>query len=490
MALLLIAHAALAFSASTRKSVTYDEVAHLTAGYSYWTTRDFRLVPEHPPLAELWAALPLMAADLAFPPLDQPAWWGSDQWTLGRAFLFTLGNDLSFMLGASRFMIVVLSAALGLGVFFWSKRLFGTAGGFVSLVLYALSPTTLAHAALVTTDMAVALFFTLAVCASWSVLQRVTALRVAAGGLAVAGLLLAKMSGLLILPMLVVMVVVRVASRAPLPVVLGKRWTVGPRVARVRVLAGVAVVQTCIVWGLIWAAYGFRFDAMVDAEPGRDRFGVYMQRVPDGTSWDQELAGAGAAAPLIASALDLRLLPEAYLYGIAHTINSTRVRQAFLNGRRTMHGFTAFFPYCLLVKTPLPLFGVIILALIAYAARRRRGTRGADDPPVTTIMAYDTIPAWTLLVVYLCVSMASPMNIGHRHILPIYPVLFLVAGAAASLLRHPRRLARWSVPAMLAAHAAVSLTTWPNYIAFFNTTVGGPRTAYRQTLMRWWMPLS
>src|SRR5881409_2812884 len=34
-------------------SASTDEPVHLSAGYSYWQTRDFRLNPEHPPLAKL-----------------------------------------------------------------------------------------------------------------------------------------------------------------------------------------------------------------------------------------------------------------------------------------------------------------------------------------------------------------------------------------------------------------------------------------------------
>src|SRR5262245_48347 len=41
-------------------SATTDEPVHLSAGYSYWQTRDFRLNREHPPLAKLVAALPLL----------------------------------------------------------------------------------------------------------------------------------------------------------------------------------------------------------------------------------------------------------------------------------------------------------------------------------------------------------------------------------------------------------------------------------------------
>ena len=47
-------------SFSRNSSPTYDEVAHLPAGYSYLHWDDYRLNPEHPPLVKKLAALPLL----------------------------------------------------------------------------------------------------------------------------------------------------------------------------------------------------------------------------------------------------------------------------------------------------------------------------------------------------------------------------------------------------------------------------------------------
>ena len=44
------------------ESATFDETAHLPAGYTYLDRFDFRLNPEHPPLFKAWAALAPWAA--------------------------------------------------------------------------------------------------------------------------------------------------------------------------------------------------------------------------------------------------------------------------------------------------------------------------------------------------------------------------------------------------------------------------------------------
>ena len=98
---LLLAAAALclywwmATSVSDLQCTTGDEIAHLTAGYSYWTTDDYRLQPENGNLPQRWAALPLLGRGLKFPTLDQDAWRISDVWDLGFQWFYDCGNDLA-----------------------------------------------------------------------------------------------------------------------------------------------------------------------------------------------------------------------------------------------------------------------------------------------------------------------------------------------------------------------------------------------------------
>ena len=58
VAALLAIHAALALFAVSGKSVTHDEILHVTAGYAYGKLDDYRLHPENGILPQRWAALP------------------------------------------------------------------------------------------------------------------------------------------------------------------------------------------------------------------------------------------------------------------------------------------------------------------------------------------------------------------------------------------------------------------------------------------------
>ena len=68
-------------------AATSDETAHLPSGYSYLDRGDFRMNPEHPPLAKVWAALPLWLRGAGRPDYGSAAWASADQWRFGFAFL-------------------------------------------------------------------------------------------------------------------------------------------------------------------------------------------------------------------------------------------------------------------------------------------------------------------------------------------------------------------------------------------------------------------
>jgi hypothetical protein len=179
-----------------------------------------------------------------------------------------------------------------------------------------------------------------------------------------------------------------------------------------------------------------------------------------------------------------------------------------------------FFPYCLLVKTPLPL-----LVLLALAGGATLSRWSEEDPTRRTRLwqlgqsLYETAPLWALLTVYWASAVTSHLNIGQRHILPVYPPMYILAGGAAYWLQrvacfrgpgqslasppdprwaakagHPSggetsrfplvgKLARpgWGMvtAAALVVYVAEAIWTWPNYLAYFNVVVGGPRNGYK-----------
>lgn len=492
---LLIVHFVLAITSVLHKSNTYDELAHLTRGYSYALTDDFRLGPPHPPLAHYWAAIPGRAMSVKPPERDQAAWRTSDVWVIGRQFFYynNLGNAaiIDRLLFRGRAMIALFSVACGALVFFWSRRLFGDVGGVISLTLFALSPTMLAHGRLITTDCAVTLFFLAGLTVVWWVLHTVSIASVMSGAVVLGCLFLSKMSAALIIPVGLVLMILRAVDRKPLIVRrFGRRIEIASRLKRVGIWSGVMLLWIVCVWACIWGAYGFRYNAMTGSDVEQSRF-YSPNPVPKGkTVWEHQLRGLDHLAPVISFLRDRQILPEAYIYNVAFAAQTARGRNAFLNGEINILGFRSFFPYTFLVKTPLPLFALLIVAAATLCWPRPAKTTDEVNPPIDSNHPHELssgwlhvfwrgAPLWIFFALYWTVSIRSHLNIGHRHILPTYPMLFIFCGAAAGLMRSPKAPLRWLTPALVGLFAIASLASFPNYLTYFNSIGGGPNHAYR-----------
>jgi hypothetical protein len=440
----------------SRKSVTTDEIVHVTAGYTYWTFGDYRLNPENGNLPQRLMALPLLGSRFPFPARTSPAWVGSDEWEVGDQWFHQMGNDVTAMLIRGRAASALLAVALAALVWFYSRRWFGEAGALVSLLACILNPTILANGPLMTSDIACGFFFLAATMTGWDLLQRFSPLRFGLAGLALSGLFLSKMSAALIVPIGLVLATVRLAEGQPLPV----SWGQGSRAVTGRLrLAGVfaagALALALLVYGAIWGAFGFRYSAFADASPA-NHFNDTWQHLTD-------LPTPGAApVGLVHRGLHwmrrTHILPQAYVFGQAFSLKFAQKRGAFLNGHYALYGWRSFFPYTVLVKTPLPYF--VLWGLAGFALRRHWRRYW---------------PLWALIAVYGGALIFSKINIGHRHFLAVYPPLFILAGAAATLAGAARRAAA----ACLVFIAVEVGCHFPNYLAYFNVVAGGTAHAYR-----------
>jgi hypothetical protein len=494
---LLVLHVALGLSAASRKSITFDETAHLGGGFSYWVKNDYRLHPENGNWSQRWATIPIWWRETFT--FEGPFWRNGSVWPVAKSLLFGPGRDANAMVGRGRAMMAVGSAVLGLLVYVWSRQLFGTYGGLISLTLYAFSPTMLANGFLATSDLFAALFFTAAMAALWALLQRVTALTLLAACVTMAGLLLSKFSGILIAPIGLLLLAVRLLNPEPVQIKLGRTWEVPGRLKQGSLFAAIMLAEILAVAAIIWASYGCRFSAFASGAQEVARFEPPWERLHEKLS--------PAVNSVVQFGLDHHLLPEGYLYGLSHTLVHAQFRGGFLNGEFGLKGWTSFFPYCLAWKTPLTLFLELLLG--GWACWMFRTEPPGNVPSATRRhwgRLYALTPLLVLFVVYWGVALSSNLNIGHRHLLPTYPPMFILAGAAAIWFRsprvcqgvargtgkqvaevtsaatpRPRTLAtlRCTVVCTLALAAIEALWCWPHYLAYFNILAGGPRNGYR-----------
>lgn len=487
---------ALAVSATSRWSVTFDEVFHIVSGYSYWQTGDFRLLPDHPPLPGLLSALPLLPLDLASPFAGEQ-WETGNYWRLGQTFLAP-PNDADRIALLARLPIVLLWLAGGWIVWAWSQTLFGRAGALVSACLYVFYPDLMAHGSLATTDAAATVFFVAALFAWSRLIQRATWQRWLLAAAAIAALLLSKYSGLLLVPVIVVVAAAVCLRRRPWAVSFGRRTFLLAGWRRAAAMGGACLLCAAFVFVAIWACFGFRYRAALDPpgssyshmllkEDVRDprtelnaedrRFLIETYGRDDLSVLDQLLHKHPIMRVLVRWTDDHRLLPEAYLYCLAGTTARADVRMGYLMGQVSPTGWWYYFPVAFLLKMPAATIAVMVLAAAAAVHFRRYGDTGLSLPAASNDASFRRDSVLVMVVfecVYWLASINTHLNIGHRHLLPVYPPLFVLAGAAGWWLSSTRRAAGVFCGLLVAGTAVTNLLTWPHYIAYFTELIGGP----------------
>lgn len=438
------------------QSLTWDEGDHIFAGYMSWKTADFGLNPEHPPLVKLVATLPLLHLRLNVPPL-QHRFFKDESYLDGRELLFHsppfTPQDLTLRVRMAAAVFSLLLAAI---VFLVTRELFGTNPAFLALVLLIFEPNLIAHGAYVTTDIAVSCFLFAAVFCFYRYLLRPTPARLLVAGL-VSGLALAsKHSAILLFPILLLLAIgellltERVRRRPPI------EHAPFPEPRRILLLRlGGSLLAISIISVLVlWAFYGFRYNAR-----------------PSGLRLDPSLAAyVHPLKPIEASgillAAHLHLLPESYLYGLADVRAMASGMPSYIFGRIYEHGVWFYFPSVLLIKSTLGFLALVLLALAAIATGRLRRPR--------EVLFLTLPPAF-----YLLVAITSSLNIGARHILPVYVFLCVIAAGGSFALTRRHRFWSYIVGFFLVLHVGSSLRAFPLSLSYSNELWGGPSKTYR-----------
>jgi len=442
VAVIILAFAVHLALISHANTITWDEPDHIYSGYRQWQG-DFGLNPEHPPLVKFVATLPLLGMHLQEPPM-QDRRYRLQAVLGGRDFVFHNG-DADKIVFRAQMAASVFTLLLLLIAFLAAQEMFGTMAGFIVVGLLAFDPTMLAHGAVVTTDMAQACVLLASVYGFYRYVKQPSARRMLVTGLAVGLALASKHSAVLIGPMLVVLAVVEVIrSRSD--------GNAGGRTIR---YIGAVVIVGVIGVVLLWAAYGFRFAARPEGLKLNPPMTEQLTTVPN-----------KAEAGVLAEFDRVHLLPESYIYGMAHVLMSAKQFNSYIFGKAYPNAVWFYFPLAMLVKSSLTF--LVLLGIAIWAIVRGRVGKGRE--------------LWFLLVppaTYLGMSMQGGMNIGIRHILPVYVFLAVViAGAAATLVQRDRRWA-YAIVALLLFQAVSVTRAFPDYIGYSNEVFGGPKNAWR-----------
>ncbi len=422
---------------AARLSPAYDEPGHLSAGLSSWNHGDFRPSTGNLFFTQRWAAWPLAARGVQPLPDDEQAELGWNPLLTGEVLLYTGGIDPRTLLAPAREMTLLLCLLGGVLAWTWAARCGGPWAGALAALLYATSPVLLANGTLVTADTGAALWYAAALgCYGW-MLQRPSACAAALCGFCAGMMALSKFS-----------VVAWVLAALLL---LGWRLWRRPHSVRPWALVGLHALALAVAWATLWSFFGWQF------RPGGH---VYIQKVP--ATW------IGHAVGLLR---DFHLLPEPYLREVITLEMVLAPRPGYFLGAFHSGGSWAFFPVAFAVKSTV----AMLLAVAACLWARR-----AKDAPETPAPGLEAVAAGALA--YAAVAVAAPLNIGVRHILPLFVLAAIAGGVALARLAAKGGSARGFVAAVAALGLFEGVSGSQRPLAWFNALAGGPLNGYRLLL--------
>lgn len=438
-ALLLATFAIQAAIAARRDSVTFDEAVHLPLGLYILGSGDFSLDPINPPLSRMIPALPLLVAkaELRAQPLGR-------HWTMALWFMMDNAERYQDLFILGRAVVIAASVLLGLLIFRWSWQLHGERAALVTLFLFALSPSLLAHGHLVTVDLLGTLGFVASAYASFQLAARPTIVRAFGVGSGIGIAVLLKLSNLPLLPIMLAAFAL-------------SAWREDVTRRRVREWLGFGVIGSLTAALVLNVGYGFRgflsaFSAIEFPEGGQG------SRIAATVPW-------------------LRLpLPEGLLLGVDLALWEGRGDELYyLAGELSAEGWWYYHLIAYALKTPLPLLAAGTFAIGRWLLRLGRSRR--DD--------FVFIP---LLAIFAINAAMNPLNLGVRHALSADPLMILVAAPIFGRLLSGLAAARRTGLAVVGGLAAIGFLGWyaaatlriaPRYLEYFNEAAGGPENGHR-----------
>jgi hypothetical protein len=431
--LLLILLFAQTYLSAIQKSISNDELTYIASGYSYIKTGDLRMNPDHPNLIKLLGGLPLLLLNPVLP-LDHYTWTESlnnpkranfNQWEFGAQFLYGYNTDADKIILFSRIPMMFLSVLFGFYVFKFAKELYGKKAGLFALFLYSFSPNMLAHSRFVTTDL-IAGFALISLYYLWVFLHNPTMKNSILLGLLLGLTFATKSTAIYLIPPFVVITI---------------GFLIKNKFYRKKVDSYNLISYFVIIIFLTYFVFlGTYFFKDINSDYATEYF----------------LETTGIDNSVISTAINIFPIPAPFLIGFADVIRDSDIgRPSFLMGLFSVKGRWYYYPIALLIKTPVAMIIFFVLSLIFF--RKIRNYNLFDELLLI-------LPA--LFFAYMFIT--SNWNIGLRHILPIYPPLFVFV----SKLINYKKL-QWLIVLLSLWYVISSLLIFPHYLSYFNELVGG-----------------
>ena len=475
--LLTIQTGLLAYSAYVH-SPTLNEPGHLVAGLSYWKFGRFDVYNVNPPLVKMVAALPVMAVGY------EEDWNGfysgpgaRPEFSMGGDFVAANGEGSFFLIMIARWACIPFSWIGGIVCYLWARDLYGRPAGVIACAIWCLEPNILAHSALITSDAAGTALGVAACYTFWRWLKRPTWLQAALTGTVLGLAELTKTTLILFYPIW------------PL-LWLAYRWMNAAEMTAHAWLREAGMLALRMAIGLYVVNLGYTFEGSLT--PLKEFH--FVSELFTGQSQENQQS--------INRFVDSWLgewpvpFPKNYLLGIdiQQSDFENYSHPSYLRGEWRDKGWWYYYLYAAIIKIPLGLWGLGLIALTTSTFRNRSAS-AARRPPTSFDTLILLIPP---LVLFCVVSSKTGFSEHFRYALPVFPFMFIWLAGAISwpLLRANQNYIDKPSDSALIATSAISITvlpyrplilavlllwfatsslwTYPHSLSYFNEAIGGP----------------
>lgn len=430
IAALLAVTAGLLVYLAWRTGITVDEPAHIVSARLYWQGAD-RLRPgDMPPMIKIVGGWVAARRNLPLPPKLGEEGENRHEWNIAIDMLQAMKwEDIQPLIFYSRLPLLIFPLLNTALIWWWARELFTPVIGFIAAALFAFEPTALAHGAIFKNDHAATFGYVLLFYTMWRYWRAAMLKNAILIGLAITVCLLSKLTLLF------------VVALAPLLMLRAGR--------RSLLHAGTALL---IAYALLACAVQFEM----------------YQLGPEDV---QKLAQNRALPPwfsTISHVFRVVPAPDRIWNGVVTLWTDTAVNQpVYMLGKIEPQGNPLYFLLCLLVKSPVTLLVLAVLAapILLMAIFRRR-------------LEWRDVLWLAPAPLYVALASRVPYQQGIRLILPALPFGILIACFAI------RSVARWragkaAVAVLLALFAFEAARVYPFGMSFFNIAAGGPGAGIR-----------
>ena len=436
-ALLLIAvYAGQAWTSMLDKSATYDEQVYVLAGMGLIETGEYALKQDSPPLIPLLSASAVKIYELFGNEItlseeiqsqfdEVKELWSarslesSKEYSLATKFFHE--NNGPTLIQVARAPIILLGAMLAFYLFRFATILFGPKIALCVLFLYAMDPNLIGHARVVSADLGLACFFLVSHYYLYRCLTETGSFNSIALSVAVTLCISVKLSGLLVLPSLLILAVF-VIARPPEDVIESLVIDSGNYRIQIARQAFISVASLVV---LLYVGLALMYQ-----------------------NWK---------APILyyqATQLIYSNVPEEYT---SYLMGEFRPK------------FWYYYFVALVLKTPISTIGLFATSLLFFRSRYR------------LVYWFVIIP----LTVIMVVTTLDGINIGLRRVLLALPLIHLaIGGLFAFVWCQETSSVKTTFGKVVAVVGLlwtlfIGVQTFPHHLSFFSTLIGGPSQGHQ-----------